>query len=50
MGNKTKVACVQFACGAIASSDADQVKRNIETADRLTREAASGGAKIILLE
>lgn len=49
MGNKTKVACVQFACGAIASSDADQVKRNIETADRLTREAASGGAKIILL-
>ena len=49
MGNKTKVACVQFACGAVASSDADQVKRNIETADRLTREAASDGAKIILL-
>ncbi|SFB69499.1 N-carbamoylputrescine amidase [Butyrivibrio sp. YAB3001] len=49
MGNKIKVACVQFECGKTASSDADQVKRNIETADRLSREAASEGAKIILL-
>lgn len=49
MSNKVKVACVQFACGAVASSDAEQVKRNIETADRLTRQAADNGAKIILL-
>ena len=49
MSEKVKVASVQFACGAVASSDEEQVKRNIETADRLTREAAANGAKIILL-
>ena len=49
MGEKIKVASVQFACGAVASSDEEQVKRNIETADRLTRQAAANGAKIILL-
>ena len=49
MSEKVKVACVQFACGAAASSDEEQVKRNIETADRLTRGAAGNGAKIILL-
>ena len=49
MSEKVKVACVQFACGAVASSDEEQVKRNIETADRLTRKAAENGAKIILL-
>ena len=49
MSNKIKVASVQFACGTIASSDEEQVKRNIETADRLTRQAAANGAKIILL-
>ena len=49
MGNMVKVACVQFACGEVAASDAEQVKRNIEKADKLTREAAANGAKIILL-
>ncbi|WP_029231004.1 N-carbamoylputrescine amidase [Butyrivibrio sp. VCB2006] len=49
MSDKIKVACVQFACGEVADSDAQQVQRNIETADRLTREAAKSGAKIILL-
>ena len=44
-----KVACIQFACGKEAESDAVQVKNNIETAKRLTREAAKNGAKIILL-
>ena len=49
MDNKIKVACVQFACGAVAASDKEQVKRNIEKAGQLTREAAANGAKIILL-
>ena len=49
MSDKIKVACIQFACGEQAASDEEQVKRNIETADRLTREAAENGAKIILL-
>ncbi len=49
MSDKVKVACIQFACGAIAVTDADQVRRNIETADRYVREAAANGANIILL-
>ena len=49
MDNKIKVACVQFACGAVAATDDEQVKRNIEKAGQLTREAAANGAKIILL-
>ncbi len=49
MGEKIKVACVQFACGENASSDEEQVKRNIEKAEELTRKAADKGAKIILL-
>ncbi len=49
MSNKVKVACIQFACGEKALSDAEQVKRNIDTADKLTREAAKNGAKIVLL-
>ena len=49
MSEKIKVACVQFACGKIASSDEEQVKRNIEKAGELTRKAAEKGAKIILL-
>ena len=47
--DKVKVACVQFACGKEAESDAAQVQRNIETAGKLAREAAANGAKIILL-
>ena len=49
MSDKIKVACVQFACGAAAASDEEQVQRNIETAGRLTRQAAENGAKIVLL-
>ncbi|RKM56001.1 N-carbamoylputrescine amidase [Butyrivibrio sp. CB08] len=49
MSDKVKVACIQFACGAIAVTDEDQVRRNIETADRYVREAAANGANIILL-
>lgn len=49
MSDKVKVACIQFECGAKASSDDEQVKRNIETADRLTRKAKENGANIILL-
>ncbi len=49
MDNKIKVACVQFACGSVAATDDEQVKRNIEKAGQLTREAAANGAKIILL-
>lgn len=49
MDNKIKVACVQFACGEVAASDEEQVKRNIEKAGQLTRKAAANGAKIILL-
>ena len=44
-----KVACIQYACGKEFPSDEEQVKYNIETAKRLTREAASNGANIILL-
>ena len=49
MSDLVKVACIQFACGKEALSDDEQVKRNINTAGRLTREAATEGAKIILL-
>ncbi len=49
MDQMIKVACIQFACGEVAATDKEQVKRNIETADRLTRKAAGEGAKIILL-
>ena len=47
--SKVKVACIQFACGEVAPSDEEQVKRNIEKAEKLTREASKQGAKIILL-
>ena len=46
---KIKVACVQFACGAAAATDEEQVKRNIDKAGALVREAAGNGANIILL-
>ncbi len=49
MESKVKVACIQFACGESASSDSDQVERNIKTAVELTRQAAENGAKIVLL-
>ncbi len=49
MPQKIKVACIQFACGEAATSDAEQVKRNIDTAERLTRKAAAEGARIVLL-
>lgn len=49
MADLVKVACIQFACGEKATSDTELVKRNIDTADRLTREAAANGARIILL-
>ncbi len=49
MSDKVKVACIQFECGMVAASDDEQVKRNIETADRLTRKAKENGANIILL-
>jgi N-carbamoylputrescine amidase len=49
MSDMTKVACIQFACVRENESDEEQLQRNIETADRLTREAAGNGAKIILL-
>lgn len=49
MSDLTKVACIQFPCGKEADSDKEQVKNNIETADRLVRKAAFEGAKIILL-
>ncbi|WP_026653011.1 N-carbamoylputrescine amidase [Butyrivibrio proteoclasticus] len=44
-----KVACIQYACGAEAASDEEQVKRSIEKADKLVREAAANGANIVLL-
>lgn len=47
--SKVKVACVQYACGVSASTDAEQVRLSIEKADKLVREAASNGANIILL-
>lgn len=49
MSDMIKVACIQFDCGKEAGSDDAQVKRNIETADRLTRKAVENGAKIVLL-
>ncbi len=49
MNELTKVACIQFACVRENESDKEQLNRNLETADRLTREAAGNGAKIILL-
>ncbi len=49
MSNKVKVACIQYACGEVATSDEEQVKRNIEKAGELVRKAAGEGAKIILL-
>ena len=49
MSDRIKVACIQFACGESAATDAEQVKRNIETAGRLLRQAAGSGAKIVLL-
>ncbi len=49
MSEMVRVACVQFACGWKADSDEDQVKRNIEKADALTRDADFKGAKIVLL-
>ncbi len=49
MSDKIKVACIQFDCGKETDSDSQQVERNIETAERLTRKAAQNGAQIILL-
>ena len=49
MANRVKVACVQFECGRVAASDEEQVKRNIEKAGQLVREAAANGAQIVLL-
>ncbi len=49
MSDLIKVACIQFACGESAESDAEQVQRNIEKADSLTRDADFKGAKIVLL-
>ena len=49
MSEMVRVACVQFACGWKADSDEEQVKRNIEKADALTRDADFKGAKIVLL-
>ncbi len=49
MDNMTRVACVQFACGVVAANDEEQVKRNIDKAGELTREAAKNGANIVLL-
>ncbi|MBQ8029959.1 MAG: N-carbamoylputrescine amidase [Butyrivibrio sp.] len=49
MSDMIKVACIQFDCGKEAGSDDAQVKRNIETADRLTRKAVENGARIVLL-
>jgi N-carbamoylputrescine amidase len=49
MSELIKVACIQFACGESAESDAEQVQRNIEKADSLVRDADFKGAKIILL-
>ena len=49
MSDKIKVACIQFACGKETDPDIDQVKINISKAKALTKEAASNGAKIVLL-
>ena len=45
----TKVACIQFACGAPCTSDEEQVKTNIEKAAELAGKAVDNGAEIILL-
>lgn len=45
----TKVACIQFACGAPCTSDDEQVKTNIEKAAELAGKAVDNGAEIILL-
>ncbi|RKM56957.1 N-carbamoylputrescine amidase [Butyrivibrio sp. XB500-5] len=45
----TKVACIQFACGAPCASDKEQVDNNIKKAAELAKKAADNGAKIILL-
>ncbi len=45
----TKVACIQFACGAPCASDDEQVKTNIEKAAELAGKAVNNGAEIILL-
>ena len=47
--SNVKVACIQYACGEAAASDEEQVKRSIEKADKLVREAAASGANIVLL-
>ena len=49
MGTKVKVACIQYACDRGAVSDKEQVRRSIEKAGELVREAAASGAQIILL-
>ncbi|WP_026507080.1 N-carbamoylputrescine amidase [Butyrivibrio sp. MC2013] len=49
MPELVKVACIQFACGEAAASDEEQVRRNIETAGKMVRDAAAEGAQIILL-
>ena len=49
MGEKIKVACIQFACGKETDPDIDQVKVNIAKAKKLAKEAADNGAQIILL-
>lgn len=45
----TKVACIQFACGAPCTSDDEQVKTNLEKAAELAGKAVDNGAEIILL-
>lgn len=45
----TKVACIQFACGAPCASDDEQVKTNIEKAAEMAGKAVDNGAEIILL-
>ncbi|WP_330542505.1 nitrilase-related carbon-nitrogen hydrolase [Butyrivibrio sp. X503] len=45
----TKVACIQYACGAPCASDKEQVENSIKKAAELAKKAADNGAKIILL-
>ncbi|MCR5670394.1 MAG: N-carbamoylputrescine amidase [Butyrivibrio sp.] len=50
MGEKIKAACIQFACGKDAwMGDKELVKRNVEKAGEMVREAAANGARLILL-
>ena len=49
MRTKVKVACIQYACDRGAVSDKEQVRRSIEKAGELVREAGAYGAQIILL-